>query len=329
MKKDFPYSKVIVWGYPLHSHTHSYVHDAYVKTFKYLGYETYWFHDDDYPDPKDFDYTNSFFIGEGFADKNLPINDSSAYFIMYCPSPKKYHGKVKQYIDVRTVGVGIKDHIFEYSLDKEKATKVGPGCYLEPATDGKVRIKNDYHDYEIDDFDRFYISWATNALPHEIDYDDMYIPREPNIYFCGTITTHGVTETISTWRPFVTEAEKAGYGFIYNNPWQNPLSNEEVIRRTRESILAPDIRGPQVAKQGVVTCRLFKNVSYGHLGVTNSKAMYEEMEGKCIFNEDTAQLFHDAMADRENAKLIEEGMKIVKENHTYVNRIDSILSVLK
>ena len=88
MKKDFPYSKVIVWGYPLHSHTHSYVHDAYVKTFKYLGYETYWFHDDDYPDPKDFDYTNSFFIGEGFADKNLPINDSSAYFIMYCPSPK-------------------------------------------------------------------------------------------------------------------------------------------------------------------------------------------------------------------------------------------------
>jgi len=326
MKKQIPYSKVIIWGYPLYSHTHSYVHSSYYKAFKYLGYDVYWFHDEDYP--KDFDYTNALFIGEGFADKHIPINDSSAYFIMYCPSPKKYEN-VKQYIDVRTVGVGIKDHIYDYSLDKNKTKKVGPACYFESKTSGKVRVKNDYHDYEIDDYDKLYISWATNLLPHEIDYDDMYIPREQNIYFCGTMSGSGSGENLSTWKPFLNEVQKSGFGFIYNDPWSNPLSDEEVIRRTRESILAPDIRGPQAAKQGVMTCRIFKNISYGHLGVCNSEAMYEELDGNCVYNSDTAQLFHDAMKQRENAKLIENGMKIVKDNHTFINRIDSILGVLR
>jgi len=52
------YSKVIIWGHPLYSHTHSYVHDAYYKAFKHLGYETYWFYDEEFP--LDFDYNNSF-----------------------------------------------------------------------------------------------------------------------------------------------------------------------------------------------------------------------------------------------------------------------------
>lgn len=325
MSLKIPYSKIVIWGHPLYSHTHSYVHSSYYKAFKHLGYDVYWFHDDDYP--KDFDYENCLFIGEGFADKNLPINSTSAYFIMYCPSPKKYEG-AKKYVDVRTVGVGIKDHIYDYSLDKSKTIKVGPTCYYEPKTSNKVRIKNDYHDYEMYDYDKFYIGWASNLLPEEINYDDMYIPREPNIYFCGTIGHSGQCENYSNWKPFLEEVKKSGYGFIANDPWRNPLSDEEVIRRMRESIIAPDIRGSFHVKTRVIPCRVFKNVSYGHLGVTNSEEIYNEMEGKCVYNSDTAQLFHDAMMQRENAKLIEEGMKLVKENHTYINRVNSILETL-
>ena len=319
------YSKVIIWGHPLYSHTHSYVHSSYYKTFKHLGYDVYWFHDGEYPE--DFDYENCLFITEGFADANIPLNETSCYMVMYCPSPKKYEG-VGRYIDIRMAAKDFKDHIQEYSLDKSIATKVGPACYFVPKISEKVRIKNDYHDYEMSDFDKLYISWATNLLPHEIDYDDMYIPREQNIYFCGTIGTSGEGENISNWKPFLAEVQKAGYGFIPNNPWANPLSDEEVIRRMRESLLGVDIRGPLHIKQGLLTCRVFKNISYGHLGVTNSEEIYNELEGKCVYNPDTAQLFHDAMAQRENAKLIEEGMKLVKENHTYVNRVNSILSIL-
>jgi hypothetical protein len=51
--------KIIIWGYPLYSHTHSYIHDAFYKAFKYLNYETYWFDDNNYP--KDFDWNDCLF----------------------------------------------------------------------------------------------------------------------------------------------------------------------------------------------------------------------------------------------------------------------------
>jgi hypothetical protein len=319
------YSKVIIWGYPLYSHTHSYVHDAYYRAFKYMGYDTYWFHDDEYPE--DFDYTNSLFIGEGFADKNIPINDTSCYFIMYCPSPIKYQS-AGRYIDVRMTAINFKDHIQEYSVDKLVLPKIGPACYFDPKTSSKVTVKNDYVDYEMNDYDKLYISWATNKLPEEFNEDDIYIPREPNVYYCGTISSSGICENYSKFYPFIEECKKNDVGFIHNDPWVNPLSTKEVIRRTQESLLGIDIRGPQHLKQGLITCRVFKNISYGHLGLTNSEKMYNELDGNCVFCEDTAQLFHEGIKNRENEKLIINGMRFVKENHTYVNRIKSILSIL-
>ena len=319
------YSKVVIWGHPLYSHTHSYVHDAYYKAFKHIGQEVYWFHDEEYPE--DFDYNNTLFIGEGYADKKLPINDSSCYLIMYCPSPKKYE-KAGRYIDVRMSAVNFKDHIQEYSLDKTKAPKVGPACYFEPKTSEMVRVKNDYVDYEIPDYDKLYISWATNLLPEEIDFENMYLPRKNVIHYCGTISGAGVCENASTIIPFVEECQRHNIQFIHNDPWQNPLPFDEVMGRIQESVLGVDIRGPQHLKQKLCTCRVFKNISYGHLGLTNSEEIYNELDGNCVYNPDTRQLFHDGLSNIDNFDLIRNGMQYVKENHTYVNRVNTILSIL-
>ena len=108
--------KVIIWGFPLHSHTHSYIHHGWYKGFKHLGHETYWFHDGDYP--KDFDYSNCVFITEGYADRNIPINSESTYIVHVCINPEKYLGKVKRIIDMRYLVDEIKDCNYEYRLDK-------------------------------------------------------------------------------------------------------------------------------------------------------------------------------------------------------------------
>ena len=52
------------------------------------------------------------------------------------------------------------------------------------------------------------------------------------------------------------------------------------------------------------------------------------MDGNCVYNSDTRQLFYDGMSNLDNGDLILSGMKYVKENHTYINRVKSILSVL-
>ena len=80
--------KVIIWGYPLYTHTHSYIHYGWHKAFKHLGYDTYWFHDKDFP--KEFDYTNCIFITEGYADDNIPLHPSNIYFVHVGRNPYKY-----------------------------------------------------------------------------------------------------------------------------------------------------------------------------------------------------------------------------------------------
>lgn len=319
--------KIIIWGHPLYSHTHSYVHSSYYKAASHMGHEVYWFHDSDYP--KDFDYSDSIFITEGFADSNIPLNDTSTYFVMYCPSPKKYlDAGVKRYIDVRCVAKDHKDHIQEYSVDKTITQKVGPACYFVPKTGEKVHLKNNYVDYTIDDFDKFYLSWATNLLPSEFNLDDVYKQRENSIYFCGSLSHSGVCENLSNWMPFIKECQRHNITFYHNDPWKNPLSDDKVKELVQKSILGIDIRGPEHARTGIITCRMFKNVSYGHLGLTNSKEIYNEMEEHCMYSSNTAELFHIGMENRNNYDFIQKSMLYVKENHTYINRINSMFSIL-
>jgi hypothetical protein len=319
------YDKIIIWGHPIYSHTHSYVHEAYYNALLYLGYNVHWFHDNDYP--KDFNFNNTLFIGEGYADNNIPINNTSCYMIMYCPSPIKYQS-AGRYIDIRMCAKNFKDHIQEYSVDKSNVDKIGPACYFDKKTSNKIKIINDYHNYEMDDFDKVYISWATNLLPHEINESWIYLKRDNVINYCGTISHAGICENTSTFIPFINECKKNGISFLHNDPWKNPLSKEDVIKKSHNSILGIDIRGPQHLKQELLTCRVFKNISYGHLGLTNSKAIFEELDGNCILNADTSHLFYDGMNNKDNYKKVKDGMMFVKENHTYINRIKSLFSIL-
>ena len=79
--------------------------------------------------------------------------------------------------------------------------------------------------------------------------------------------------------------------------------------------MAPDIRGPEHLRTRVVTCRVFKNISYGHLGLTNSEEIYNEMDGNCIYNPDTRQLFYDGLENIDNFDMIRSGMQYLSLIH--------------
>src|SRR5579872_1560362 len=64
------FSKVIIWGHPLHSHTHSYIHYGFFRTFQQLGYEVYWVQNQN--ELVDIDLHNALFITEGQVDSNIP-----------------------------------------------------------------------------------------------------------------------------------------------------------------------------------------------------------------------------------------------------------------
>jgi hypothetical protein len=92
--------------------------------------------------------------------------------------------------------------------------------------------------------------------------------------------------------------------------------------------MAPAIHGTWQAQKGYIACRVFKNISYGHLGVTNCKAAYDLLHQKIVFCSDTSQLFYEAEKRLNDKASIVETMKLVRDKHTYINRIKSILDVI-
>ena len=39
--------QIVLWGHKLHTHTHSYIHYAFYKTFNHMGYKCLWLDDND------------------------------------------------------------------------------------------------------------------------------------------------------------------------------------------------------------------------------------------------------------------------------------------
>ena len=74
--------KIVIWGHKLHSHTHSYIHYAFFKSFNYIGVDTIWLNNDD--DITSYDFDGALFITEGQVDKNIPINKKAYYVLHNC-----------------------------------------------------------------------------------------------------------------------------------------------------------------------------------------------------------------------------------------------------
>lgn len=325
--------KIIIWGYPLGSHTHSYVHGAWYKAFKYLGYETYWFHDENYP--VNFDYSNCLFISEGYAEKNIPLNDSSVYFIHICINPSKYLNKGCRLIDIRFNVNQINDCNYSYELNRNHCIKIDDVSFYDKNSSDSVlsdQFKNGVKSYE-----SLYISWATDLLPNEFNFEDRFISREQKIYHLGSISESNVNEI----QKFIVAMQEKRIEFVHNDPWKNPLSWEQVKYYTQKSYIAPDLRGSAMRSKingkddtganhkliGYIPCRIFKNISYGQVGATNSLAVKDLFGDLVIYNDDEYQLFFDTEDMKDNKNYILDQMKYVQENHTYVNRVNSIMKV--
>ena len=134
--------KVIIWGHSLHKSTHSYIHNAWFRAFKYLKINVFWFTNES--NVSDFDFNNSLFFTEGNVDDKIPINYNSYYILHNCWDLGK---KYKKLIYERRVMVIQKyEHVVKnngYSVYKNK-----PNHY--------------YHKKKI----ILSLPWATDLLPH-------------------------------------------------------------------------------------------------------------------------------------------------------------------
>jgi hypothetical protein len=334
--------KVIVWGFPLHSHTHSYIHAMWVKVFK-EGFlkDSYWFHDEDYPE--DFDYSECLFITEGYADTNIPINDSSVYFVHNAIEPEKYIYRNARIIEIRfnikeihdinnnfKLNDGTHNNIVKLSNDT-KYEKLTSNKDIHPTMRG-IRIKN--LKYEC-----VYMYWATDLLPHEFQFDDVHFNKDACVYYVGSAVNS------LNYVMFRDLCLTHNINWAQVDPWKTPISFEENRELMKKSLLCPDFRpigtdsdvktyglknGKNHLAIGYLPCRVLKAISYGNIGITDSYFVKEILGDHVLYHSDMQTLFERAIEERTNHGRIETSMKYVQENHTYVNRaIDLIRALLQ
>jgi len=298
------FNKIILWGYKLYSHTNSFIYAGFKKAFEHMGYDAKWYFDEEDHSAENFNDC-LFFAFEG-QERNIPLNKTSRY-ILHNINPAKYIDAGCKVLSIQTFN---KD-VFAY--------------------DNIIKLSNctGYLKGEISDI--VFMPWATNLLPGEFNFD---LPKT-RFNQCVWIGTFGdFTGTFQNGRqlqPFFDQCTAKGIPVIKIDPWGSPVSFEENYDLVRSSKLAPTIQGEWQVTNQYVTCRIFKNISYGNLGITNSKTVDGIFDGQIIYAPDSIDLFNKSIeaanSDSVNENIL-SAMEEVKNNHTYINRINLIFEYL-
>jgi hypothetical protein len=293
MEKKF--KKVIIWGHKLHTHTHSYIHYAFFKAFENMGYETLWLDSSD--DISGINFSESLFLTEGGVDSGIPLIKGSHYILHNCKTEKYIQAECKFII------------LQVYTNDTlNRGEEISPGTVIQFAEDVNV----------------LYMPWATNLLPHEIDLNDATnIMGIKNCVFVGSDQGH-----IGS---FFNICRSNGVSVDWRNPWMTPTSFEENRELVRNSYMAPALQNDWQVDVGLIPCRIFKNISYGHFGYTNSETTNRIFSNELIYDKNMESLFHKIIEFKNSDNHIDKLkylMNEVKEKHTYINIIKDLLKYL-
>ena len=177
-------------------------------------------------------------------------------------------------------------------------------------------------------YDIVYLAWATDLMPEEFDEEWVNIPRENTFYFIGSISHEGRFKNAHLIQEFGTLCAKIDVRTGWSNPLVNPLDGSVMRDLMQRSFMNPDLRNDTHKRWGTKTCRVFKSMSYGHLGITNSPKLAKFAGPEVICEENISDLFEAGLKYREDKELILRQMRYTKEHHTYVNRINGLLKLL-
>lgn len=288
--------KIYIWGHKLHEHTHSYIHASYYKAFEYLGHEVYWI--DHRDDPNMYDFSDSVFFTEDSVKTGMPLRPDCKYIT--------HHIDTKYFTDA--------------DIPFENVLKLGN--YL-PKFEVHEKIEDlAYWDEEIR---CLYQTWGTDLLPHEIDVDNpaKFDRRNKSLNYIGMLYEQG-----PWWAQMFANIIDAKNSIEFKVFTQN-ASFEENFNLIRTSFLCPDFRSDHHLHTGYIPCRIFKNISYGRITGTNSPFVKRAFGDYVAFG-GTPQTLYDNLLDADMGRRIDivDAMKFVRDNHTFVNRVNTILKFL-
>lgn len=298
---------VVIWGFRseymsqkpnVAIASHAYIHAGYAKAFEALGYFTKWLDD---------------------APGNDELIPSGA--IVFCMDCRLKHAPIRP--DLFYIG---------HNLTSEQNSPIKPHRRIAlqylfkdcpGAPHGNAWTKWDEPGRTL------YQPWATDLLPNEIGRET-YAPMNRVVYWTGSVwSDKGAGVEMGNKREF-QELRQALAKHNIELKHVRPLDNQQA-EYIRNSYIAPAMQSLWQVEKGYIPCRSFKNVSYGQMLITNNPAVRDMFHGYCAYGE-TVEAMVDAaigICCEPRAKLTRHAMTIVKENHTYVHRVNSLMKIVE
>jgi hypothetical protein len=297
-------NKVIIWGYTHHKHTHSYIHYGFYKAFQSLGYDVLWV--DDSEENSNIDLNDAIVLGVSSETTHMPIKKSAKYLI---------HNYKEDFEESEH------DNIHNFLVYHENYK-----------WDGVKKI--DDHFWYCEKTKTPVIMWATDLLPHEIDNIEpcLYDEDKNEVFFVGTIQGKNLVDFAHICADNQKNFTNLG-GYTGFEDVESGLSfydYDKSITAVRESYISFDIREKIHLDNGYVPCRIFKNISYGKWTGSNSLKLSKFFEGRITIESDLKKLYTNIVRDYKNCSedILRDNMNYIKKEHTYINRVNSLMSIL-
>lgn len=318
--------KFIVWGFKNVYHTHGHIHEGFYRALRYMGRNVQWL--DHRDDVSNVDFSDTFFITNHDIAAQLPAREDCFYMV---------HGGSDN-AECRDKFWNLQKHMswnvfIDWSYAYDDAAPFGRRPLNRPEA---VWVDEDMPFYPSQK--HMDLRWATDLMPPEIEANkagaQLLNQGSRVINYVGTywrVNEKEISEFGRACSDNGVTLRHLGGGqaeeSFNHHGHSKVVSIEDNVRLVRESYFAPAIVGSHHLTEGYAPCRIFKNISYGQFGVTNSAAVNRVFGGKLIFNADPYQLFTTA---REQLAMISIDdlhrlMDEVATKHTYVNRLNGIL----
>jgi hypothetical protein len=284
---------VVIWGLKSDNNcTYRHIQRHLFTIFKKIGKEVIWC--DDNCDNNKYITLNNLIFSYNLSCENLQYNDKNYYVLLNTPTNihEKYNNK--NFLYLRVYG--------EVSIDKD-SEMWGKTVFF----DKKNKI--------------LYQTWGTDLLPEE--FMPPIYNNSKNVYWVGSIWNDSNNSGNKT------NIEKLKKSLIKNGLLFSHIfnvSDEENIQFIRRSRIAPSIGGEAQVERGMITCRLWKNISYGQLGVTNLIKTIEVFDNGIICDKNINYIIEKGLSisEKEYKNGILFQQDIVSKNYTYINWIYNI-----
>jgi hypothetical protein len=295
------FSKVVVWGLKTGGHTHAHIHRHLFNTLKKLDAKVVLV--DDLLENKDAIEGSDLVISVDVASRHLPIRQGVYYCLHNCEDDIHQRIDPSKNIRLRT-----------YTRSAEQAGRCLGGQAGEKWDQvtffgGKTRT--------------LFQPWATDLLAGEFE-EPILKPSSNIVFWVGSIWNDRLNRgNINEIEILKNVLEKRDMRFVHLQGISDLLN----VRYVRHSLIAPAIAGRWQVENDYLPCRMWKNISYGQLGVSNVKKFDEVFSGCAVTGRSIEEIIDNALSlpFGRYRDMIYEQQEVVKSHHTYVNRLLNII----